>query len=279
MNRVLRSLWGPLWAGVAAALVAGGAAAASADEPVARVVAVRGSATAQSPGEEPRPLRCNDPLHAGDRIATEPGASVSLLAGDVYAGLDARTVATVDGAADRPRLAVERGHLRVLDAGGRTPVRLETPGLAAADAGADVEALVFPEKAWTVSMLCAYDESLAVTRPSGEGARPEAGSCAVSKPGEPLFVADASHPRLAVVADACPLDLELAGLPAGRFGSPADVALGPDVAAGPLTSLAPAIAAAGGGALRNPCEVGVSCSGPAAGTGSPFPPVGPPPLP
>jgi len=82
-----------------------------------------------------------------------------------------------------------------------------------------------------------------------------------------------------VVADACPLDLELAGLPAGRFGSPADVALGPDVAAGPLTSLAPAIAAAGGGALRNPCEVGVSCSGPAAGTGSPFPPVGPPPLP
>jgi len=106
MNRVLRSLCGPLWAGVAVALVAAGAAAASADEPVARVVAVRGSATAQSPGEEPRPLRCNDPLRAGDRVATEPGASVSLLAGDVYAGLDARTVATVDGAPDRPTLAV-----------------------------------------------------------------------------------------------------------------------------------------------------------------------------
>jgi len=266
---------------VAAALAGAVAGSAAADETIGRVVAVRGEVTAQAPGGEPRTLRCDDPIYAGDQLSTAADGRLGVLSGGIYSGIGEKSAMRIDSTeAGAPSLDLQRGHLRVVDAesGAQAPARLETPGLVAQNAGHDTEALVFPEKAWKVSMVCAYDDPVAVTRAAkGDGTSAEPGTCAVDKPREPLFTAQATHPRLPVIQDDCHLAAPVAGGALDYFGSPADVALGPDVAAAAGgQSLAPAIGGVGGiNQLRTACDTG-NCTSP---NGPPRPPFGTAPFP
>ncbi|MGH0037496.1 MAG: hypothetical protein ACQGVK_20910 [Myxococcota bacterium] len=278
MNRFHRHLKLPRATALVAALGLTVAASALAEKEIGRVVAVRGTVTAKAPGEGARALQCNDPIFAGDEIEVSEKGGLGVLSGGVYAGMGEKTdleLETTDAGA--PRLDVKHGHVRVLDAeAGSGSARILTPGLLAYDAGSDTEALVFPEKAWTVSMVCAYDDPVQVTRAAkGDGTRAAPGTCAIDKPRESLFTSPATHPRLAVIDDDCGGAglIPVAGSAADHFGSPADVAAGPDVAASAFgsPSLAPAVAGvAGANSLRNSCDAG-TCGG-----NTPGPVPGPP---
>lgn len=267
-----------LFALVAGAALAGLAPAATADEAAGRVVAVRGTVMAQAPGEELRQLECNDPVFPGDRIVSSKGAALGILSDGIYSGLDESTKldfsTTQSGA---PDLSLVDGHLRMVDARGGERARIATPGLVAADAGTDTEAFAFGEKVGVVSMVCPWNDALAVHSAAGpEGIRAGVGSCAIHKPKEPLYVAGATEPRLGVLNDHCS-PLPVAGAAAGRFGSPADVALGPPpVGAGPL--LGPPIDAPFADDPRAPCDDPGACGGaPTPGPRpSPFPFIPPP---
>ena len=265
------------------------ASPAAADETVGRVVAVRGTVKAQAPGQPLRDLECNDAIYEGDRIITSRDSKLGMISGDIYSGMNERTTleytTTEEGT---PKLALEQGHLRVLDSSQTDRARILTPGLLAYDAGTDTEAFAFPEKAWTVSMVCPWDQSLAVTRVAAghEGTRPQPADCAIDKPREPLFTSAATHAKLPVIDDLCTPAIPVAAHAASRFASPADVALGPPPpveAAGPGLSIGPPIAgAAGSQGLPIACDVPGTCavsgrsrSGPGVRT-SPFPFIGPP---
>jgi hypothetical protein len=189
---------------VAAALVlvvALGATTAQAGSEAARVIGVRGQALAQTPGEAPRVLHYDSAVFAGDRLVTSAGAGLGLLAGVHYVGLDESTTATLrmtDTGA--PDLEVSVGRVRLLDSGGGAAARLATSGLRAVDAGTDTEAFAFPEKVGLISMICPNEGTVNTTR-RGEQLAPGVGDCAVSKPGEALYVARAGNPPLEVLAD------------------------------------------------------------------------------
>lgn len=251
---------------------------ATADEEVAggtavvgRVASVRGAAYAQAPGQERRILSCRDPIFEGDRVMTQESSALGVISGEYYTRLNQSTeltFASTDQAA--PRLDLEAGHVRLLDASGRAPAagELATPGLVAARSGRDSEAMVFAEKAGVVSMVCSYENDVTVarrTQPS-QTAVVGTGGCIVSKPREALYGADASHPRLAVLMqDAC--ETEPALPVAARFFAPAQVALGPAV-----MGVAPAAAPASGLLMGSPvksCTKSISCVPPPQDT--PFP--------
>jgi hypothetical protein len=237
------------------------APAAWAADPVGRVSAVSGTATARSSDGKVRTLKCNDPIYADDEVRTAAGSSVGLFVGDYYAGLDERTIAGVRANRDgSPRLLLRDGHVRLLDGGSRAGATLQTPGLLAANSGRDTEGFAFREKAWVVSMICPRAGAAAVSRlvngvRTGEGMSAGSGTCAVGKPTEPIYSADASHAPLAVASNYCPLP-PLAALGASsRFGDPLPaVALGlPSVDAGPPAG---AFDAGTPGVTRMACDVG-----------------------
>jgi hypothetical protein len=200
---------------------------------VGRVVSVRGAAYAQAPGQERRILSCRDFIFEGDRVMTQESSALGVISGDYYTRLNQSTqltFASTDEAA--PKLDLEAGHVRLLDASGRAPAQGEiaTPGLVATRSGRDTEAMVFVEKAGVVSMVCAFqgDVKLARRTDPSQTSVVGVGNCVVSKPREALYGAEATHPRLAVLMqDACESE---PGLPvaAGLF-SPAQVALGPAI--------------------------------------------------
>lgn len=251
-------------------------AVAIADDEIGRVVAVRGQATARAADGSERTLECDDPIYEGDAITISERGGLGILSGGVYTGLDQKTELEMQTTeAGAPRLGLKQGHLRVVDAdSGSGAPRIETPGLLAYDAGRDTEALVFPEKAWTVSMVCAYDDPVQVTRAAkGDGTRAQPGQCAIDKPREALFTSPATHPRLAMIDDDCGSGLlaPVAGTAADHFGSPADVAAGPDVAASAFRgpTLAPAVGGvAGANTLRTTCDNG-ACGGGGPGSVGP----------
>jgi hypothetical protein len=263
-------------AGLAVVLVA---SVAGAEKEIGRVVAVRGQATAKATDGATRSLQCNDPIYEGDEIAVSQKGGLGVMSSGVYAGMGEETEIEMESTdAGAPRVDLKRGHLRILDAGSTSgAARIETPGLLAYDAGRDTEALVFPEKAWTVSMVCAYEDPVQVTRSAkGDGTRAEPGRCAIDKPRESLYTSPASHSRLGVIDDDCGGSLlaPVAGTASDHFASPADVAAGPDVAANAFgsPSLAPAVAGvAGVNSLRNSCDAG-TC-GARSGDVPPTPPV------
>ena len=75
---------------------------AEAGNEAARVVGVRGSALAHTPGEEPRVLSFDAAVFAGDKIVTAKGAGIGLLSGQHYVGLDESTTAII-GLTEQPR--------------------------------------------------------------------------------------------------------------------------------------------------------------------------------
>jgi len=259
-----------------AALVAGPAAA---EEALGHVRSVTGEATAQRPGEAPRPLACGDPLYAGDTVRTAPGASVGIQSGDVATELAADSRLHLQRTDDGlPSVALEKGKVRMLD-----PRESGAPAhLAALDAGADVmgndaEAYVFVEKVGPYAMLCEWDADLPVARGDDlHVAHP--GECVISKPTEPLYTAKAHEARIPVtVAQACEIDPDaiasLAGAP-GLHLAPGHVAAPPPVAG---------IGTAGLG-LGNPQGSALTprspCDSPGAGCALPLPvvPREPPPV-
>jgi hypothetical protein len=175
-----------------------------------------------------------------------------------------------------PDLDLQTGHVRMIDMGdGTRSGRIGTPGLILADARSNSEAIVFPEKIWTVSMICSRDDSLEVERNGkpGEHLVAAPGQCAISKPKEPLYTAAASHDQLQLLARAqCgPLDVQL-GV-ADRF-APGDLAgLLPAVSAGP-PGMPPPVAPLLAPTLPG-CTVGGACQENLQFIPS-GPPVGPP---
>jgi hypothetical protein len=223
---LLAALSFPLFAQAESAAVAG------------RVTAVDGTATAQQPGQEPRALRCGDPVYADDRLDTAKDGRLGVLLGDVFAQLPEKSGLQLGHTADlTPDVRLERGGVRLID-----PRDSGSLGyLAALDAraevmGNDVEAYVFREKVGPYAMLCEWDAPLRVARADERGlASP--GNCIIAKRNEPLYVAKAHDHRIAALADElCEIDpgalAALAGDPA-RHLTPAAVA-----AAGPLAGAA-----------------------------------------
>ena len=210
-------------------------AASESREVVGRVVSVRGAVFAQAPGEERRILECRDSVYEGDRVLTLDDSDAGIDAGSYYLRLVENTVIDVGRqSTGQPKLDVVDGYIRLVDsaAGNGPPAELSTPGLRVARPGPDQEALVFLEKAAVVSIVCAFEDPVSVTRRTDPGNRMTAtpGRCVVGKPREALYVAQASHPQIAVlISDACE---ELAMVSAGSRFLPGDVALGSAVLSG-----------------------------------------------
>jgi hypothetical protein len=249
---------------------------ASAADEAARVVGVRGSALAHSPGEAPRALTFDAAIFAGDKIITAQGAGVGLLAGEHYVGLDEATTAVI-GLTEQgaPSVIVENGRARVLASGTGAPARIGTATLMAANGGTDTDVFAFAEKAGLVAMVCSNETPVEAAR-AGEALTPGKGRCAVAKRGEPLYLADAAHPPLELIADNGLYDV--AGDPNARIPSPLPpVALG--LAPDPIfaSSVDPLV-----GDPRNPCDSPAACqAGSLAVIPSPMPPAPPinPPVP
>lgn len=244
------------------ALIVVGPAAARAATPIGYVVSVEGESYAQAPGEEPRLLACDDPIYRHDLVTTLDHPGLAIMSGDAYVRLGGNSkmhFRTLNSGP--PDLDLEIGQVRVIDMGdGSRTSRIETPGLVLADARSNSEAIVFPEKIWTVSIVCSRDDRLAVERRGNATERMTSapGQCTIAKPKEPLYLAAASHESLGLLArDACgPLEIQL-GL-ADRF-TPGDAAgLLPAVAAGP-PPMPPPIAPAMAPTLPG-CTVGGACS-------------------
>ncbi len=257
--RITKSLRALLLAAMAIGLAA--ASAAQAANPVGYVVSVEGESYAQLPGEEARLLECDSPIYRHDLITTMDHDGLAIMSGDAYVRLAGKsTMHFRTRNSGTPDLDLETGHVRVIDMGdGSRTSRISTPGLMLADSRSTSEAIVFAEKIWAVSMVCSRDETLAVERRGNPAERLQSapGQCTISKPKEPLFLADASHDQLGLLARAeCgPLEIQL-GL-VDRFDPSDATAMLPPVAAGPppmSLPLAPAMAPTLPG-----CTVGGNC--------------------
>jgi hypothetical protein len=90
---------------------------ASAGEVIGRVVSIDGDVFAEAPGEEPRRLRCGDPIRREDTVTTTFGGRLGALVGNVHArlgdGTQTRFEQTPEGA---PSFFVTVGRLHVIDA-------------------------------------------------------------------------------------------------------------------------------------------------------------------
>jgi hypothetical protein len=244
-----------------AALLAAGIlllASAAAAQTVGRVAALAGQARAVGPAGS-RALACGDAVGAGDRLELGPGARLGVLSDAVYAQLTAGSRATAGVTADGlPDWSLESGRLRLVDTrdpgeAGRS--RLATPHAVARGLAGDSEAYVLVEKTGAYSIVCEWGEPLAVSR-ADEALTAGPGECAVAKPSEPLYKADAQAERIPLAGgDACGLGPLDGGDLAARFGDPlAAVAAGPPPG-GLLPPAPPAFA-------RQPCDnPGSGCAG------------------
>ncbi|MBW2420592.1 MAG: hypothetical protein JRH19_18765 [Deltaproteobacteria bacterium] len=247
-----------------ATLLLGAVNAPAEEEPLGRVVALRGEVYATAPDGTVRTLECHSPVYSGDRVQTEEDGGLGVLSGDFYTRLGGEgELGFVRTRVGTPGLDLTQGHVRLLDAGASgAPVgRIVTPGLVADKASRDTDALVMPEKISLVSMICGWDGGLDVGRVDApdETVHPRSGECAIGKPGEPLYTARATHGKLPIMdEDACPSPDSLALVGVGDHFSPYDVAgmLPPVDAAGPIVLpnvLPPSVAD------REPCTVGTNC--------------------
>jgi hypothetical protein len=258
------------------------AGAAGAEDAFGRVSSVAGHATAQRPGEAPRPLACGDPVYADDTLETGPDARVGVQLGDVATHLDANTrVRLGELAGDAPAVRLEIGRVRMIDPrDSGAPAQLAALDADARVMGNDTEGYIFGEKVGSYAMMCEWDEPLPVSR-GREEMTANPGECVIAKPREPLYTADAHEARIPAVADLCEPGPELAALnsPLNHL-SPRDVAAGPPVG--------PDAAGLGGfsptgldGPARQPCDAAVgSCNLPVPiGAIEPPPDTGGPPIP
>ena len=137
------------------------------------VSAVGGAAFAQAPGQQPRALNCNDPVHACDVITTEAGGHVALLVDDVYLQLGDSARVTLKST--EASFFVHAGEARVIDTrlGNPASFALATPQLESSGVGADAEVRV---SAAADTRFCSFGDPMSVT--IGESTRQlGAGNC------------------------------------------------------------------------------------------------------
>jgi len=278
MFRIHRILRGSLLLGSIAALSLAGGAVADVDvpaeqndpwqaaEPVAeespsddrvigRVTGLRGTVYAQSPGQPRRQLVENAPIYPGDRLVTSKGAQLGVLDGEYYTGLSEDTTLTYSKhGTGAPRVGLERGDVRVINAGDGDNAQITTPGMVAANTSGDTRAFAVKEKAWIVSVVCALEGQVEVSA-AGRSLVVDEGGCAASKGGAGVFMAGAAPPPLPPVGAAGPGGTPTAMMAAGGDAGPAGFSDGLPVAgaaaerfAGPGVG-APAAYAAGTSAL------------------------------
>ncbi len=210
---------------------------ASSERVIGRAVAIRGQVYAQTPGGAPRLLHENSAIFPGDRLVTSKGAQLGVLSGEYYTGLNADSVLTYrklgNGA---PEVILERGDVRVINAGEGAEASIATPGMRVAASSSDTSAYALPEKAWVVSLVCALEGQVQIEGgSSGQSLLVEQGGCAASKPLEGIFLAGAAGEALPVLA------------PAGAGAAPGTLAAAPVGAGGPQAATAPPPSGAGPG--------------------------------
>ncbi len=201
------------------------------DAPIGQVVSVSGAATAQSPGQAPRTLACDDALRTCEEIVTAPGANLGFLSGDVLVRVGGDARVTLAGAEGAPNLFVHQGTVRSTDgrSASAAPVKLASRDLAASASGADAELAV---GAAGPSRLCTYVGSAAVE--AGAASRTlAAGQCLAAEGGGVATFAAAGEPALGLEAPGfCAFEVALdssltpaVAAPPGDFfpgGDPAD---------------------------------------------------------
>jgi hypothetical protein len=163
------------------------AAPASAGEVIGRVVSIDGDVFAETPGEDPRRLRCGDPIRREDTVTTTFGGRLGVLVGNVHArlgdGTQARFDQTPEGA---PSFFVTVGRLHVIDArvGDAPPLRISTPDLDAEASGSDTDLWVGDAASPSTTTLCESGADLHVTLGGGRGSVVTSpGQCAEIGPG------------------------------------------------------------------------------------------------
>ncbi len=186
---------------------------AQAAEEVGRVASVEGQATAAAPGEEPRALRCGDPVFADERVVTGAAAGLRI---ETLNGAELQLGA---GSGLHMNLAhgelthhLHRGVLRVWDGRPAPGVRIAGPGGSEVAHAGDVEIVrVGPDV-----RVCEWlDAGLASCR-------------LLQANGRASWLEDASPRSLLALGDGCGWKLGLRGL-----YSPADFLTAAPVSAGP----------------------------------------------
>jgi hypothetical protein len=236
----------------------------AADDAMGFVTALKGSATAQQPGEEARALKCGDAIFPHDKLVTADASHLSMLSGDVLTHMDAKTTLGVDltGHAT-PDMVLHAGKVRVIDPRDEGAAgSLRALDATARIASTDTEAYLFAEKAGGYAMLCEWDAPLAVNR-GEERAVASPGNCVISKKTEPLYTSRAHLHRIpALAAEVCEIDpgllAALAGDPLEHL-SPEDVGApgpAPGVTTAGLGQLSPALSLS---PVRAACDSPDSC--------------------
>lgn len=132
-------------------------APARAGEVLGRVVSIDGDVFAETPGEEPRRLRCGDGIQRQDTLTTTVGGRLGVLVGSVHARLGDATQTQVDRTPQgAPSFLVRAGRLHVIDArvGDPPPLRIATPQLRAEAAGSDTDVWVADTLERSATTLC-----------------------------------------------------------------------------------------------------------------------------
>ncbi len=243
-----------------------GAGAAAEGDVLGRVSSVAGEATAQRPGEAPRPLACGDPVYADDTLQTSAGGRVGVLLEDVAAHLAPATRVQL-GRTDQamPSARLEVGQVRMIDPRDTgDPARLAALDTGAEVIGNDAEAYIFSEKVGPYAMLCDWDAPLPVDR-GPETLSADPGQCVIAKPKEPLYLADAHETRIpADPAEECDLSRDFAsraGAPENHL-SPADVAAPGPIAGAGSAGFGGVNPTSAGSPTYASCDVGGVCSQP-----------------
>jgi hypothetical protein len=197
-------------------------------ETAAEVLSATGTAFAEG-AEGQRSLSCQGLVGEGERIVTNQGSRVGLMAGDLYVQVEPGTSVTLGRtAAGAPSLEITSGRVRVVDtrAGEGPEFEIRTPDSRAVGRGNDTEVTVSQRG----TELCEAAADLKVTKQDGSGslaARP--GQCVTAHGGEALAAAPRGESRIALSgAEGC---IEVAAvdhfLPSVAAAPPPTIGLAP----------------------------------------------------
>jgi hypothetical protein len=191
------------------------------------VISTTGSAYAEGAGGK-RSLGCRAQVREGERILTEAGARLALVAGDVYVQIDrAANLGIGRNAAGAPSIEIASGRVRLIDtrSAGGSPFEIRTPHSQASGLGTDTEVVVSGAR----TELCEGAADLDVTAREGNASL-------VARAGQCVTVSSGDSPSTAVKGEAT---IALAGAE-GCIKVAAVNHFTPDVAAPPPTiGLAP----------------------------------------
>ena len=172
-------------------------------ETTGAVISTTGSAYAEGAGGN-RSLGCGAPVREGERIVTEAGARMALLAGDVYVQIDqAANLGIGRTAAGAPSIEIASGRVRLVDtrSAGGSPFEIRTPHSQAGGLGTDTEVVVSAAR----TELCEEAADLDVTAHEGNTSLvARAGQCVTVRSGESPSTAAKGEAKIALAgAEGC----------------------------------------------------------------------------